>query len=204
MNKDKLIEERPKKKVIKENTCLDKNFNDCTPIVPEVPHRKPEITSEYEKRLHHEKIERPPITRIPQKDNVFNFEPEKEKNHKKRFEGQVPSQYYVKYSNREMLSNQSGDYKPLSTYNQQGRKDNLNNIFGSNENDIKERPHKKVDPEKNNTKHIFDFGKNNIPVGYKEISSSPGKGDFKQLSSSAKNNIENVRKNGRKPLKKDF
>ena len=103
-----------------------------------------------------------------------------------------------------MLSNQSGDYKPVASYNQQGRKDNLNDLFGNNENDIKERPHKRVDPQKTNSKHIFDFGNNNIPVGYKEIPAYPGKGDFEQLSSSAKNNIENVRKNGRKPLKGDF
>ena len=46
MNLQKI--ERPKKTFIEQKDCLDKEFKDKTPIIPEVPHKKP-VAKEYER-----------------------------------------------------------------------------------------------------------------------------------------------------------
>ena len=198
--------EKPKKTFIGSKDCLDKEFKDKTPFVPEVPHKKP--VAEYEKINHRNKIERRPKTVIPQEDNAFNFEPpEKGKTQKKMVEEQVPSNYYKKTENSKNYYNHWLNIKPPKTYNDKGRKDNINDLFNRNltaGNLNKERPHKKVNYKNTEVQQIFEKGKVNIPVGYKEPPARPGKGDFDEFASSALKNYESIRKNGRKPLKKDF
>ena len=64
--------------------------------------------------------------------------------------------------------------------------------------------HKKVIFKDTEVNQIFEKGKNYLPVGYKEMVPNPGKVDFNELSTYAKNNFVNAKKNGRKALKKDF
>ena len=198
---------RPKKTFIERNDCLDNNMKDKSPFIPEIPHKKA-ILNQYEKNNHRDKIVRKAKTVIPQEDNAFNFQPlGKTKNQKKLVEIQVPSNYYKKSENTKMYYNHYLNIKPPKDYNERGRKDNINDIFGGNwtqGNKYMERPHKKVNYKNTEVQQIFDNGKNNIPVGYKELPTNPGNVDFYELSSSVRNNIENIKKNGRKPLKKDF
>jgi hypothetical protein len=106
-----------------------------------------------------------------------------------------------------MYYNHYLDIKPPRNYNKKGNKDNLNELFGRNltqGNPFVERPHKKVTYKNTEVQQIFENGKNNLPVGYKELPTPPGKTDFDEKSNYASKNIDNIRKNGRKPLKKDF
>ena len=106
-----------------------------------------------------------------------------------------------------MYYNHYLDIKPPKKYNKIGNKDNLNDLFGKNlarGNPFVERPHKKVTYRNTEVQNIFENEKNNLPVGYKELSTSPGKTDFEEKSNYASKNIDNIRKYGRKPLKKDF
>jgi hypothetical protein len=200
MNLQKI--ERPKKTFIEQKDCLDKEFKDKTPIIPEVPHKKP-VAKEYERNNHRPKIERKPKTAIPPKDNTFNFEPpEKGKTQKRMVQEPVPSNYYKRTEN---TKNAYLNEKPPRKYDDKARKDNLKDLFTRNYTAGNlERPHKKVNYKNTEVNEIFEKGKDNIPVGYKEPPARPGKGDFDELSSFALNNFENVRKHGRKPLKKDF
>ena len=71
--------ERPKKKFIGGKDCLNKEFSDITPKNENIPHRKSEVTKNYETRLHQEN-NRNAKKNIRQSDNIFNFEPiEKER-----------------------------------------------------------------------------------------------------------------------------
>lgn len=198
---------RPKKTFIERNDCLDNNMKDKSPFIPEIPHKKA-ILNQYEKNNHRDKIVRKAKTVIPQEDNAFNFQPlGKTKNQKKLVEIQVPSNYYKKSENTKMYYNHYLNIKPPKDYNERGRKDNINDIFGGNwtqGNKYMERPHKKVNYKNTEVQQIFEKGKDNIPVGYKEPPARPGKGDFDEFASSALKNYESIRKNGRKPLKKDF
>jgi hypothetical protein len=198
--------ERPKKSFIEKKDCLDKDFKDKSPVIPQVPQKKP--IKDYEKRVHVEKIVRKPKTIIPQSDNVFNFEPpEKYKNKKKAPEGQVPSNYYKKTENTKMYYNHYLDIKPPKNYNEKGRKDNLKDLFGKNlteGNSYMDRPHKKVTYKNTEVNEIFEKGKNYIPVRYKEPTPNVEKDDYDQMAHSAFNNYNSIRKNGRKPLKRDF
>ena len=175
--------------------------------MPQVAHKKPGL-KEHEKRNHKEKIVRNPKTLIPQRDNVFNFEPpEKNKNRKKAAEEPVPSNYYKKTENTKMYYNHYLDIKPPKTYNEKGRKDNLNDLFEANltkGNSYMDRPHKKVNYKNTEVQKIFEDGEKNIPVGYKEPTAKIGASNFDVMSSSALNNFDNIRKHGRKPLKRDF
>jgi hypothetical protein len=122
---------------------------------------------------------------------------------------QIPSNYYKKIQNSKNAFNHyliEKKEKPKINLEQKARKDNLNEIFKYNTegNDYKERLHRKVNYKDTEVNQIFEKGKNNIPVGYKELTTNPVKVDFNQLSTSAKNNYEIIKKNGRKPLKKDF
>ena len=206
INLDNAKCERPKKSFIERNDCLDKDFKDKSPITPQVPQKKP--IKDYEKRNHREKIVRKPKTIIPQSDNVFNFEPpEKNKNRKKQVEEQVPSNYYRKIENTKMYYNHYLDIKPPKNYDEKGRKDNLKDLFEINStkrNSYMDRPHKKVIYKNTEVQQIFENGKNNLPVGYKELTKTVGRDDFDEMSNSALNNFDSIRKNGRKPLKRDF
>ena len=96
MNLEKSKISRPNKTFIEQKDCLDKELKDKTPLVPQLPHKKP-VTGDYEKRIHVEKIKRQPIKYISQPDNAFNFQPpQKEKTSKKMVAEQVPSKYYQK------------------------------------------------------------------------------------------------------------
>ena len=106
-----------------------------------------------------------------------------------------------------MYYNHYLDIKPPKNYNEKGRKDNLNDLFERNltkGNSYMERPHKKVNYKNTEVQKIFEDGKKNIPVGYKEPTAKIGTADFDIMSSSALNNFDSIRKHGRKPLKKDF
>jgi hypothetical protein len=208
MNIEKSKIARPKKTFIERNDCLDKNMNDKSPLVPEVPHKKV-ILNEYEKQNHREKIVRNPKTFIPQEDNAFNFQPlGKGRDQKRKAENPVPSNYYKKSENAKMSYNHYLSERPPKSYNEKGRKDNIEELFGKKKteggNSYMDRPHKKVNYKYTGVQQIFDSGKYNIPVGYKEPTVNPGKVDFDLMSDSAKNNIENIKKNGRKPLQRDF
>ena len=204
--KDKIS--RPNKTFIEQKDCLDKELKDKTPMRPQLPKKKP-LLGEYEKRNHVEKIKRKPLTYISQPDNAFNFKPpEKSKTQKKMPTEQVPSNYYKRIQNSKNAFNYYLDEKIAKPKNleQKARKDNLKEIirYNTEGNVYKERLHRKVNYKDTEVNQIFEKGKNNIPVGYVEPTPNPGKVDFNQLSTYAKNNFENLRKNGRKPLKKDF
>ena len=206
MNLEKSKISRPNKTFIEQKDCLDKELKDKTPLVPQLPHKKP-VTGDYEKRVHVEKIKRQPIKYISQPDNAFNFQPpQKEKTKKKMATEQVPSNYYKKIENSKNAFNHWLNEKHSKNYETKGRKDNLNELFRNNTegNVYKERLHRKVNYKDTEVNQIFEKGKQYIPVGYKEPTPTPGKVDFNQLSTSAKNNFDNLKKNGRKPLKKDF
>ena len=139
---------------------------------------------------------------------MFNFEPpEKYKNKKRALEGQVPSNYYKKTENTKMYYNHYLDIKPPKNYNEKARKDNLKDLFRKNlteGNSYMERPHKKVTYKNTEVNEIFEKGKNYIPVRYKEPTPNVEKDNFAQMAHSAFNNYDSIRKNGRKPLKRDF
>ena len=206
LNLEKAKIQRPKKTFIDPKDCLDKDFKDKSQLVPQVPQKKPGL-NEYEKRNHQEKIKRKPKTCIPQEDNVFNFQPlERIRNKKKMVQNEVPSKYYKK-ENIKMSNAQYIEEKPPKKYNDIARKDNINDIFERNwtqGNTNIERQHKKVNYKGTEVQKIFEDGKNNIPVGYKELTLNPEKNNFDDFSSYAMNNFDNIRKNGRKPLKRDF
>ena len=119
----------------------------------------------------------------------------------------IPSKNYTKLENSKMPYNYYFNEKVPKIYNEKGRKDNLNEIFKRSltaGNLNRERPHKKVNYKNTEVQKIFEKGKKNLPVGYKEPTKKIGNGDFDELADAALNNFDNVRKNGRKPLKKDF
>jgi hypothetical protein len=200
-DKDREKPERPKKTHIAPKGFFNNGFIDNTPISPEVPHVKSRV-DEYEKINHREKIQRNQIVNIPQADNIFNFEPMKDKYHKKMVKENVPSLYYSKMEN---YKNRNNFYceRPCKMYNDIGRKDNLNEIFKGNltEGNVSNRNRNYKTTQ---VQQIFENGKNNIPVGYKEPTACPGKVDFEQLSTAIKQNYEEMHKYSRKPLKKDF
>ena len=206
MNIAKSKIERPAKTLVTKNDCLDKELKDKTPLVPQLPKKKP-LLKEYEKRNHLEKIVRKPITYISQPDNAFNFQPpQKGKTQKKMITEQIPSKYYNKIENSKNAFNHWLNEKPTKKYEEKARKDNLKEIFRYNTegNLYKEKMHKKVIFKDTEVNQIFENGKNYLPVGYKEMVPNPGKVDFNELSTYAKNNFVNAKKNGRKVLKKDF
>ena len=203
MNKEKAKISRPKKSYIERKDCLDKELKDKTKLVPQLPQKKP-IMKDYEKRIHVEKIKRKPITYISQPDNAFNFQPpQKEKNQKRMVTEPVPSNYYKKIEDSKNYYNHLINGKPSKKYEYDAIKDNLNDVFGNNMN-YKEKIRRKVNFKDTEINQIFEKGKNNIPVGYRELTPTPGRVDFNQLSEFAKNNYDNLKKNGRKTLKKDF
>ena len=203
MNKEKAKISRPKKSYIERKDCLDKELKDKTKLVPQLPQKKP-IMKDYEKRIHVEKIKRKPITYISQPDNAFNFQPpQKEKNKIRMATEPVPSNYYKKIEDSKNSYNHLINGKPPKKYEYDAIKDNLNDVFGNNMN-YKEKIRRKVNFKDTEVNQIFEKGKNNIPVGYRELTPTPGRVDFNQLSEFAKNNFDNLKKNGRKTLKKDF
>ena len=203
MNKEKAKISRPKKSYIERKDCLDKELKDKTKLVPQLPQKKP-IMKDYEKRIHVEKIKRKPITYISQPDNAFNFQPpQKEKNPKRMVTEPVPSNYYKKIEDSKNSYNHLINGKPSKKYECDAIKDNLNDVFGNNMN-YKEKIRRKVNFKDTEVNQIFEKGKNNLPVGYRELTPTPGRVDFNQLSEFAKNNYDNLKKNGRKTLKKDF
>ena len=203
MNKEKAKISRPKKSYIERKDCLDKELKDKTKLVPQLPQKKP-IMKDYEKRIHVEKIKRKPITYISQPDNAFNFQPpQKEKNQKRMITEPVPSNYYQKIEDSKNSYNHLINGKPPKKYECDAIKDNLNDVFGNNMN-YKEKIRRKVNFKDTEVNQIFEKGKNNLPVGYRELTPTPGRVDFNQLSEFAKNNYDNLKKNGRKTLKKDF
>lgn len=120
---------------------------------------------------------------------------------------QIPSNYYKKLENSKNVYNYWVNEKPIKKYESKARKDNLNEIFKYNNtegNTYTERLHRKVNYKDTEVNQIFEKGKNNLPVGYKELTPNPGKVDFNQLTNYAKDNYDNLKKNGRKTLKKDF
>ena len=203
MNKEKAKISRPKKSYIERKDCLDKELKDKTKLVPQLPQKKP-IMKDYEKRIHVEKIKRKPITYISQPDNAFNFQPpQKEKNKIRMATEPVPSNYYKKIEDSKNSYNHLINGKPPKKYEYDAIKDNLNDVFGNNMN-YKEKIRRKVNFKDTEVNQIFEKGKNNIPVGYRELTPTLGRVDFNQLSEFAKNNFDNLKKNGRKTLKKDF
>ena len=195
--------ERPKKKFIGGRDCLNKDFSDITPKNDNIPHRRPEVTKDYENRLHQEK-QRNAKTNIRQTDNIFNFEPpEKERPKKKPFKGEFPSKYYKDFHNRAMLSNQIGeDVKPAKKYEGKQNKDSIRFFVGEGEN---ERMHKKVEKSgKTNVQDLFENNQVVYPPKYKEPTAKPGSVTADELIPIAKSNIEKIEKNGKNKRRIDF
>ena len=119
---------------------------------------------------------------------------------------QVPSNYYKKIENSKNAFNHWLNEKPSKNYEPKGRKDNLNELFRYNTegNVYKERLHRKVNYKDTEVNQIFEKGKQYIPVGYKEPTPNPGKVDFNQLSTSAKNNFDNLKNNCYKNSNNNF
>ena len=206
MNLEKEKIHRPKKTFIERKDCLDNELNVKKGLEPPVPKKKSNL-AEYEKNNHIEKIKRKAKTIIPQEDNAFNFQPpQKQKTQKKMTNEQIPSNYYQKFLNQKNAYNHWLNEKSSKKYDDKGRKDNLNEImkYNTEGNLYKERMHRKVNYKDTEVNQIFKKGKNNLPVGYKELTTKPEKVDFNQLSNFAKGNFENIKKNGKKPLKRDF
>ena len=106
-----------------------------------------------------------------------------------------------------MYYNHYIDIKHPKNYNEKARKDNLKDLFRKNlteGNSYMERPHKKVTYKNTEVNEIFEKGKNYIPVRYKEPTPNVEKDNFAQMAHSAFNNYDSIRKNGRKPLIRDF
>lgn len=208
MNQERAKIERPKKTIFERKDCLDNQLKVKSEFQPEPkPPKKNTVLIEYEKKNHQEKIKRNPKTFIPQEDNVFNFKPpQKPKTQKKMITEQIPSNYYQKSLNQKNVYNYWLNEKTSKKYDDKARKDNLNDImkYNTEGNEYKEQLHRKVNYKDTDVNQIFEKGKNNLPVGYKELTTKVGKVDFNKLTDSAKNNFENIKKNGRKPLKKDF
>ena len=195
--------ERPKKKFIGGKDCLNKEFSDISPIDENKPHRKKDVTKEYELRLHQEK-NRNAITRIPQKDNnIFGFqEPEKERPHIKRFQEEFPSKFYKDFNNRHMLANQLGENKPSRKYEGKQNKDNIDVYIGKSE---PEKIHIKIgDNTKSNMKDLLENSEIKYPPKYKEATAKPGSINSDILLPTAKSNLQYIEKNGKNKRKIDF
>ena len=203
LNEEIYKPERPKKKFIGGKDCLNKDFSDITPKNENIPHRRPEVTKDYENRLHQEN-QRNAKTNIRQSDNIFNFNPpEKERPKKKPFKGEFPSKYYKDFYNRGMLSNQIGeDVKPQKKYIGKQNKDSIRFFIGEGEN---ERIHKKVERSgKTNVQDLFENNEVVYPPKYKEPTAKPGSVTVDELIPIAKSNIEKIEKNGKNKRKIDF
>ena len=192
--------EKPKKKYIGGKDCLNENFSDVSPITENIPHRKSNVTAEYEKRLHQEST-RNAKTSIPQSDNIFNFQPpEKEIPHIKKVSGE-PSQQYRKFQNRGMLSNQSGpDYVPQRKMNYKRQE---HDIFNLEESEPQKPAKIYKQNEKTNVQMNFENNQCVYPPKYKEPTGKPGNVGFEELTNIAKANVANIQKNGRKLPQKD-
>ena len=195
--------ERPKKKFIGGRDCLNKEFSDVTLKKENILHRRPDVTKEYEERLHQEN-NRNAKTNIRQSDNIFNFEPlEKERPKKKQFNGEFPSKYYKDFYNRGLLSNQFGEnVKPQRKYEGNQNKVNIKYFIGENDN---ERIHKKVNrTNKTNVQQLLENSEVVYPPKYKEPTPKPGSITAEQLMPIVKSNIEKIEKNGKNKRKIDF
>lgn len=191
------------KKYIGGKDCLNKDFSDVSPINENIPHRRPEVTKDYENRLHQDN-QRNAKTNIRQSDNIFNFDPpEKERPKKKRFEGEFPSKYYKDFYNRGMLSNQIGEnVKPQKKYEGNQNKDHIRFYQGQ---DQPEPIHKKVERSgKTNVQQLLENSEVLYPPKYKEPTAKPGSIGADQLIPIAKSNIEKIEKNGKNKRKIDF
>ena len=142
--------------------------------MPQLPKKKP-LIKEYEKRNHVEKIKRKPLKYISQPDNAFNFNPpQNNKTQKKMITEQVPSKYYKKIQDSKNAYNHLLNENNLKKIESNARKDNLKEIFRTNTegNVYKERLHRKVNYKDTEVNQIFEKGKNNLPVGYKELTTN--------------------------------
>ena len=194
--------ERAHKKIVLTKDCLNKEFEDVSPMIENIPHRSQKVTKEYEKRI---KQENNKLSKkyIQQSDNIFNFAPpEKEKPKLKMFKGEFPSKYYKDFSNRAMLPNQVGEKTKARKYEGQMVKENIKNFIGEG----KEEPHHKKVENKGNTK-VKDLLENNdmiFPPNYKECTAKPGTIKAEQLLPIAKENIKKIEKNGKNKLDVEY
>ena len=190
--------ERAHKKLVSTKDCLNKEFNDVSPMIENIPHRSQKVTKEYEKRLHQENNKLPKKF-IKQSDNIFNFEPlEKEKPKKKMFKGEFPSKHYRDFSNRAMLPNQLGEKTKERKYEGEMVKENIKNFIGEGK---KEIPHKKIErPGKTSVQEFFEKNEIRYPPKYKEPTIKPGMIKVEQLLPIAKENMKKIEKNGKNKI----
>ena len=192
--------ERAHKKLVSTKDCLNKEFNDVSPMLENIPHRNQKVTKEYEKRIHQEN-NKLPKKYIQQSDNIFNFAPaEKEKPKKKMFKGEFPSKHYRNFSNRGMLSNQLGEQKKERKYEGDMIKNNIKNFIGEEE---KKMTHKKIIRKDKGKRGVGDLIENNevtYPPKYKEPVIKPGMMKVEQLLPIAKDNIKRIERNGRNKI----
>lgn len=195
------------KKIIVGKDCLNKDFVDTSPDA--VLHRDGGLRQEYERRRH---IEDNRFCKnfIPQKDSAFSQEPpEKERNHVKMPEAQVPSNFLSRYNNRGIFSGHTGEYIPQKRNFKDKDVDNYREELKKMEKGEPmppERMRKKVSGDVKGlaVKKCIQENEMVYPKGYKEPSGKPQKNNFEACTEIAKGNIENIKKHGKKVHKTDF
>ena len=194
--------ERAHKKIVINKDCLNKEFNDTSPMIENIPHRSQKIRKEYEKRIHQE-TNKLPKKYIKQNDtNIFNFPPpEKERPKKKVLNGE-PSKYYKDFSNRAMLPNQLGEKTKERKYEGEMLKNNIKNFVGEHKDDIF---HKKIEKKGNaDVKDLLENADIRYPPNYKECTTKPGLIEVEKLIPIAKDNMKRIEKNGKNKRDIDF
>lgn len=188
----------------KEN--LDEKLIDINPLKPNKTKNKE--TVDYEKYVVDEEgKERQGIKRKTPEDNAFNFNPpEKQKDLLKKYEGEFPSSFYTRDSNRK--SNFIGNHLPSKVYGEfsnEGRRDVMGNLIEHQDlNKIGNNNGRRRNVKKTEVEEIFERGKNYIPVRYQEPTPIPPKVEFNALKEIAMENVPNIRKNGKKYLGKEI
>ena len=193
--------ERAHKKIVLSKDCLNKEFNDISPLIENIPHRSMKVTKEYEKRIHQEN-NRMPKKYVQQSDNIFNFDPpEKEKPKKKKLTGE-PSKFYKNFYNRGILPNQLGEKTKERKYEGEMLKNNIKDFIGENKDAIF---HKKIEKKgKSTVQQLLENGDIRYPPNYKEPTVKPGMIEVEKLIPIAKENMKRIEKNGKCKRDIDF
>ena len=192
--------ERAHKKIVTTKDCLNKEFNDVSPMLENIPHRSQKVTKEYEKRIHQENNKLPKKF-IHQSDNIFNFSPpEEEKPKKKMFKGEFPSKHYKDFSNRAMLANQLGVKTKERKYEGEMIKNNIKNFIGEGKKEINHKKIIRKDKGINDVRDLIVNSEITYPPKYKEPTIKPGMMKMEQLLPIAKDNMKRIEKNGRNKI----
>ena len=181
-------------------------MQNISPNVDFTCHRNANVRKQYEERINakrEKEFNKMNKAYIPQNDEVFSNEriiPERA--HIKKVEGDgIPSEGYMRFNNKGMLSNQLGEARTGKKFIKDGRKDNMQEIINDSNKpyDAKEIPHKKnVQARQTDLKDIFENSINTVPKGYLPPSNKINRVDFEDLTKIARDNIANIQKYGKK------